>query len=85
MVSKALFMKFVQSHQVKDLFGLGYIKYEVFFVQEMYFPMKIVFVISNITVCFIWKHIPIAVMKEQIMGLNIVPLLSYPRTGWIKP
>jgi hypothetical protein len=38
MVSKALFLKFVQSNEVKDLFGSGFVESVILFVRENVFP-----------------------------------------------
>jgi hypothetical protein len=53
-VSKALFLMFVQSNPVKDLFGSSFVDSVLLFVQKMFFHMKTASVISN-NFCFsIW-------------------------------
>jgi hypothetical protein len=62
-----LFMKFVQSKQVKDIFRSGFVESVVQFVWDNVFPHEAHFVTTNGMGCFIWKLMPIAAMKGQTM------------------
>jgi hypothetical protein len=68
LVSKALFMKFAQSNQAKDLFGSCFVESVVLFVRENAFPHEHRFVASNGMGCFIWRLTPIVAMKGRTMA-----------------